>query len=436
LRDVVLVIGMLGFLPLCVWNAAAGVVCWVWFSIMSPHREIYGFAAGQPLNSVIAVATLIGWLSSREKKRWPGDAMPWLMLVWFAWMTLSSLFAPFPDWSWDYWNRIMRIMILVFLTFFVANTKSRIHGIIWAIIVALGFYGVKGGLYTLVTGGGGIVFGPPDSIIYDNNQLALAIVMSLPLANYLRMHTKMRLLQLGFALAICLEVVMVFGSHSRGGVLALGVTLFFFWLRTRRKLLYGFAAVVLIGTVLYLMPDSFWERMSTVNNLDEDASFQGRVMAWWVAFYVARDRFPFGGGFYGPQLAPIFNSYFPDANTHAAHSIYFQVLGEHGFIGLALYLPILLLALNNTRIIMRQTRGKPELLWAYDLGAMTQVSLIGFYVGGAALSVAYFDGFLLLIALMSTLRALTAPKPVPARGSQNMPAAGVAVGARARSPVL
>lgn len=432
MRDIVLVLAMLGYLPLCLWNAGAGLVCWAWFSMMSPHRQVYGFAQGQPLNSVIVVATMLGWLLSRERKRWPGDAMPWMMLIWFAWMTFNSFFAPFQEFSWGYWDRTMRIMVMVFMAFSIARTKARIHGVIWTIVISLGFYGVKGGVFTLTTGGGGVVFGPPDSIIFDNNQLALAIVMSLPLVNYLRMHTRMRMLQLGLALAICLEVVMVFGSHSRGGVLALGASLFVFWLRTRRKIVYGLAAVALVGTVLYFMPDSFWERMNTVNNLDEDASFQGRLMAWQVAINVAIDRFPFGAGFYAPQLTPIFNSYFPGETTHAAHSIYFQILGEHGFIGLALYLPILVLALNNTRIIMRQTRRKPELLWAYDLAAMTQVGLIGFYIGGAALSVAYFDGFLLLIALMSTLRELTAPQAVPARVGQNL---GV-IGARARPTVL
>lgn len=424
---------MLGYLPLCLWNAGAGVICWAWFSMMSPHRQVYSFAQGQPLNSIIAVATLLGWLCSQDRKRWTPDAMPWLMLAWFAWMTFNSVFAPFQEWSWGYWDRTMRIMVLVFLVFFIANTKARIHGLIWVIVVSLGFYGVKGGLFTIVHGGGGVVYGPPDSIIFDNNQLALAIVMSLPLVNYLRMHTKLRLLQSGLALAICFEVLEVFGSKSRGGVLALGAALFLFWLRMRRKVLYGTAAVALVGAVLYFMPASFWERMSTVNNLTEDASFHGRLVAWQVALRVAIDRFPFGAGFYAPQLGPIFHSYFPDETSHAAHSIYFQVLGEHGFIGLGLYLLILLFALNNTRIIRRQTRAQPELLWAYDLATMIQVALVGFYIGGAALSVAYFDGFLILIALTSTLRELTAPKTVVARVGDTA-AASSRAGVAAQAP--
>jgi probable O-glycosylation ligase (exosortase A-associated) len=132
----------------------------------------------------------------------------------------------------------------------------------------------------------------------------------------------------------------------------------------------------------------------------------GRINAWWMAWNLAKAR-PIGGGF--EVITPeLFQKYAPDPlDLHAAHSIYFQVLGEHGFIGLALYLLILLLGLRNSQIIRRQTRNRPELLWAYDMASMLQVAVIGFCIGGAALSMAYYDGFLLLIALLSTLRELT-----------------------------
>jgi len=241
--------------------------------------------------------------------------------------------------------------------------------------------------------------------------------MALPLVNYLRLHTKMRLLQLGLAAAMFLEVVMVLGSHSRGGAIALGVVLFIFWLSTRNKVLYGVAAIALVGVALSLMPDSYWARLNTISNPGSDMSFMGRVNAWTVALEVASDRFPLGAGFAAPQLTQIFNQYLPGEIARAAHSIYFQVLGEHGFIGLALYLLILVLALRNTGVIMRQTRGRPELLWAYDLANMTRVALIGFYTGGAALSMAYFDGFLLLVALLSALRELTMPERLAGRAA-------------------
>lgn len=404
---------MLGLVPLCLRYPAAGAICWTWVSIMNPHRQVYGFALGLQFNLVIAVATLLGWLFSAERKRWTPDLMPKLMLVFVLWMTFNACFAPFQDRSWEYWDRTIRGLALVFLIFFIGNTKARIHGLIWIVVISLGYYGVKGGVFTITHGGQHTVFGPAASILGDNNHLALAVVMTLPLVNYLRLHTKSRWMQLGLVAALFFEVAMVLGSKSRGAAIALMITLAVFWLSTRRKVLYAAIGAVIIASALSFMPASYFTRIDTIAEADKDASFMGRVAAWEVATRVAIDRFPFGAGFYAPELPSIFNHYLPNHSALAAHSIYFQVLGEQGFTGLALFLAILLLALYNAGIVRRQARGSPELLWAYDLGNMIRVALIGFYVGGAALSMAYFDGLFLLIALLSTLREITAPKPLP-----------------------
>jgi probable O-glycosylation ligase (exosortase A-associated) len=426
-RDLALVAAMLFYLPVSLRFPAAGALCWAWFSIMNPHRQLYGFAYGQQFNSVVAVATLVGWLVSREPKRWTPDAVPRLLLLLTAWMTLNTALGAFPGYSWVFWDRVMRILALIFLTFFLITTKARIHAMIWIIVISLGFYGVKGGVFTITNGGHAIVYGPADSVYADNNQLALAVVTEIPLLFYLWRYTRAVWLRLPILVAMALQVLMVFGSYSRGGVIALATMLAMLWLRSDRKVLYGVLAALLVGIGLSLMPPAFFDRMHTVNSLDTDDSFQGRVNAWHVAFLYATEHFPFGAGFYAPQLNSIFNHYLPDEVPHAAHSIYFQMLGEQGFGGLAIYLAILLFALRNAGIVLRQTRDRPGLRWAYDLADMCRVALIAFYVGGAALSMAYADEYLLIIALLSLLRQLTQPQasaakaPAPWRRAMSRP---------------
>jgi putative inorganic carbon (hco3(-)) transporter len=409
-RDILLILATLGFLPLCLRYPAAGAICWAWFSLMAPHRLVYGFAYGQQFNLLIAAATLAGWLLSAERKRWTPDLVPKILLLFVLWTTLNTWFAPFQDASWFFWEQMVRSWALVFLIFSVAHTKVRVHAFVWVIVISLGFYGIKGGLFTIMTGGHFAVFGPPGSIIADNNQLALAIVMTLPLVNYLRMHTKMWAIRLGLGAAIVLEVVMALGSQSRGAAVALAAVFGIFWLTTRRKMLYAMAGILVIIAALSLMPAGYFDRLNTISTAESDNSFMGRVTAWYVAVKVAKDWFPFGAGFYAPQLPAIFHQYYPVDLARAAHSIYFQVLGEQGFIGLGIYLVLLALALRNAGIIVRQTRGSADLLWAYDLAKMMRVALIGYCVGGAALSMAYFDGLMILIALLSSLREITAPK--------------------------
>jgi putative inorganic carbon (HCO3(-)) transporter len=406
---------MLFYLPLSLRLPAAGTICWAWFSIMNPHRQVYGFAYGQPLNGVIAVATIIGWIASRDPKRLPGDATPWLLLALLAWMTIDTPFGAVPSYSWDFWDRTVRLYALIFMVFLTCTTKARIHGMILVLIISLGWYGVKGGVFTILKGGHAIVYGPEQSVYYDNNQLALAVVTELPLVYYILQHSKALWLRVPAIVAMMLQVVMVFGSYSRGGVLALGMMLSLLWWRSDRKIIYGaLAAVVVIGG-LSVMPDTFFAKLHTVNSLDSDESFQGRLNAWQVAFLYAVDHFPFGAGFNGAQTPGVFYRYLPNASNHAAHSIYFQMLGDHGFLGLGLFLAILLLALRNAGIVRRQAHGNPEMLWAYDLADMIRISLLSFYFGGAALSMAYSDVYLILIALVANLRRLTDPATVVAQ---------------------
>ncbi len=255
MRDLILTAATLGMLPVILRYPQAGVLAWGWFSIMSPHRETYGFAFGQPFNLVIAIVTLIGLGTSHERKRWTPDAMPWVMLAFVIWMTFNSLQAPFPDWSWPLWNQTVRIFAFVFLVFVLITEKVRIHAMIWVLVISVGFYGVKGGMFTIASGGTAIVYGPPDTIISDNNDLALAAVMTVPLILYLRDYTADRRLRLGLLLAAGLEIVMVFGSYSRGGVIALTPMLIMVLVRSERRIAYGVAVVAVVCAGLSLMPE-------------------------------------------------------------------------------------------------------------------------------------------------------------------------------------
>lgn len=410
MRGLVLIAGMLFYVPVSFVAPGAGLAIWEWFSLMSPHRMVYGIAYGQPFNFVIAATTLGGWLMSRERKRFTPDALPWMLLLFFAWSTFNMLFAPYPAYSWIYWNEAMRSFVPVFLVFVLMTRKARIQALIWSIVISLGFYAIKGGVFTIVhAGSANRVYGPPDTQISDNNMLALAILMQLPLVFYLSRHTQNRYFRIGLRIALVLEIIGVFGSYSRGAFVAMAAMTGMFWWRSKNKALYALLAPVVMAGALSVMPSSFWHRMDTISHAGKDASFEGRVQAWKVAIGYARDHFPFGAGYNAPALPEIFHHYEPDAILHVAHSIYFEVLGDQGYMGLAIYLLVILLCFRNAFIVIRQTRDRPELAWAHDLANMIVVGLVAFCVGGAALTMAYYDGYLLLVALTSSLRELTSP---------------------------
>ena len=273
-------------------------------------------------------------------------------------------------------------------------------------VVSIGFYGIKGGIFTIATGGSSRVLGPAGGFIEGNNEIALALVMAIPLMNYLRIVATRQWIRSGMLGAILLSAVAAIGTQSRGALLAISAMGLVLWIRADRKILTG-AIVAFVAVALFtFMPDAWEQRMSTIPTYEQDGSALGRINAWWMTFSLANDRF-FGGGFeiYTPQLFAKYAPY-PD-NLLVAHSIYFSVLGEHGYIGLLLFLTVWWLAFRTAGRIRKDTRKREDTQWAYHLAGMCQVSLVGYAVGGAFLSLAYFDlPYNILIILVVTLRWL------------------------------
>jgi probable O-glycosylation ligase (exosortase A-associated) len=159
---------------------------------------------------------------------------------------------------------------------------------------------------------------------------------------------------------------------------------------------------LLIPIGIAFMPAKWSERMDTINTYQSDASAMGRINAWYMAYNLATDR-PLGGGF-EISNGHTFARYAPNPDdVHAAHSIYFQALGEHGFVGLGLYLLLAFLTWRKAAWIVRQTARRPEFKWAAHLATMIQVSMVGFAVGGAFLSLLYYDvPYYLMMAMVVT----------------------------------
>jgi probable O-glycosylation ligase (exosortase A-associated) len=210
-----------------------------------------------------------------------------------------------------------------------------------------------------------------------------------------------------------LSALAALGSYSRGGLLAIAAMGLFMWLKSERKMVLGALLGAVTPLLLAFMPERWAERMDTINTYQEDVSALGRLNAWRMAWNLARDRFP-GGGF-DVSDASIFARYAPNPmDVHAAHSIYFQALGEHGFVGLLIYLALGIATWRTATAIIRRTRGRPELRWAHGLATMSQASLIGFAVGGAFLSLLYFDmPYYLMAALIATRIIVEQQAPAP-----------------------
>lgn len=201
--------------------------------------------------------------------------------------------------------------------------------------------------------------------------------------------------------------VAVLGSYSRGALLAVAAMGAFLWRKSRQRLPLLLFAIILVPPLVAFMPDKWFERMDTISSYEKDASANARLNSWTTMVNIANDRPIYGGGFMiaRPEVYQRYSPV-PDIESHSAHSIYFQVLGEHGYVGLALYLLLLHAAWRKAGWIMRAAKDRADLAWARDLSAMMQVTLVGFAVGGAFLSLVNYDVPYYLIALLSVTLTL------------------------------
>jgi probable O-glycosylation ligase (exosortase A-associated) len=414
MRDILVTLIVFASLPLILKNPVTGVLMWVWISVMNPHTQGWGFAQTFPFAYVIAVFTLFSLAVSRGPKSLPMSACTAALLAFVLWMNVTTLFAMFPDAAHQQWNKVMKIMLMSAVTLIVIRTRQDIHRLIWVLVGSLGYYGVKGGIFTIRSGASERVWGPEGTFIGDNNAIALALIVTIPLMLYLYRTSNKRWVRLGMVATMLLSALAALGSYSRGGLLAIAAMLCFMWFKSRSKLLAGALLATTAPLFLLFMPDSWSSRMDTISEYEADESAMGRINAWRMAYNLASDRF-FGGGFEIAEPST-FMLYAPNpADVHAAHSIYFQVLGEHGFIGLGLYLLLGVLTWRSASWVVRHGAGREGAEWAVTLATMIQASMIGFAVGGAFLSLVYYDVPYYLMAAVVAMRVLLQREQVHAR---------------------
>lgn len=406
MRDMLLVTIMLVVLPFALRFTWVAVLLWTWISIMNPHKLAYGFANSAPFAAVAAGAALISLVFNRDRFKLPANPAVVVLVLFTLWMCITTVFAINSGLSWVQLNKVLKIQLMTLVAMVALRERKHIELFIWITVLSIGFYGFKGGIFTITTGGTSRVWGPPGGFIEGNNEIALALVMVIPLMNFLRVVASRPWIRYGLMAVMVLSAVAAIGTQSRGAFLALSAMGLVLWFRSSRKWATGATLVIVATMVVVLMPNAWEQRMGTIQSYQEDGSAMGRINAWQTTINLANSR-PTGGGFeiYTPE---IFATYAPNpADLKVAHSIYFSVLGEHGYVGLFLFLLVWLLAFRMVGQIRKSAQLRPDTQWAYHLAGMCQVSLVGYAVGGAFLSLAYFDlPYNILVMLVTTARWL------------------------------
>jgi probable O-glycosylation ligase (exosortase A-associated) len=321
----------------------------------------------------------------------------------------------------------MKVFVFVIVAASLLHSRKQLELMLWVIVLSIGFYGIKGGIFTLLVGGGERVYGPPgETFLSDNNGISVALIMTIPLMYYLTTVVSSKWVRRGMYGAMLLSGMAILGSQSRGALVAILAMLLFLWLKSRRKLALGIILLALVPLAIGFMPEKWVERMQSIETYDSDSSAMGRLNTWHMMFNLANDRPLVGGGF-EPYTPKTFSMYGPKPDAvHSAHSIYFQILGEHGYVGFGLFLALGIACWMVSRRLIHASRDRPDLLWAGDLARASQVSLVGFAVGGAFVNIAYWElPYYEMVILMAAYQLASGVAPKWGQGTVESKPLGV-----------
>ncbi len=397
MRDLVLIAMLAGVMPFVLLRPWIGILVWLVISISAPHQQTWSLS-GQPVGALVAAVLLVGYPLFRDKVRGiPMRAPIVLMLMLWAWTLVTSLLAYYPDVAFEQLGTHSKMLLFVMLALTLFQDRERLAVLFAVLVGSLGLYAVKGALFSLANGAQSIVFGPEGTIFYDNNDFALGLNMVLPLAIFLMRSAESRRVRLAWMGVSGCVLLSVLFTYSRGGLVALAALIGVTVLRSKQRVpAIAAAAFVLVVAILFA-PAHWTERMGSIVDYDADASVSGRFNAWHFSWNLAQDN-PITGGGFGVFTAEMFARYAPDPDTvFVAHSVYFDLMATHGFVGLALYLAMMAATLLSAERLRKRARDAGD-TWVSGAAEAIQLALIAFLVGGAFLSKSWNELAFYLIA--------------------------------------
>jgi probable O-glycosylation ligase (exosortase A-associated) len=384
----------------------------------NPHRFTWSFAYDLPVAMIVAVPTLLGTVFAKKSLRSLFRLESILLLLLWAWFALTYLHAQgvplfaanMPDAAYEM-SHTSKIFLFTFVMILLVNTKSRARGVLMVTAGSLGLLAVKGALFGLRTEGGSRVWGPPDSFLSDNNAFGLALNMCLPLLFFLARQEKNRWIRIGLRITFACTVLVILLTYSRGALLGLAVVVMAILMKTRHKVLAGAVLVVTAFVVLLLAPDAWMNRMSGFMQGNLDASAEQRLVSWGTAWRFSHDYPITGGSFDVLPNVEVFQRYQPRPLplgflSSGPHSIYFQLLADQGFVGLALFLFLIASCFWSLWRIRVTARKLPSAHYLVDYSNMIEASILGFMVSGAFLGFVYLDVIYQMIGLTVVLKVL------------------------------
>lgn len=397
MREVVLILIVASIVIISLFKPKVGLLGYLWFALLRP--DYLAWTAGEyPFSFVLAVCTLLSAVP-RYFVRFGAllaSGVSMLLLLQSAVMGVSVVAANSLVDAWEPYSLYLRVIVMALLIPVMTETLTDMKYLMLTLAFSMGFLGFRFGFYGLIRGGARFDAGY-GGFLADNNCVALAFVMVVPLCFYAyRNFATGRWVRWGF-------LVMMFGScagvvwtHSRGGALALGCVLLILVMRSKKRLLALAGMSLLALPAIWMVRESYLERLATISEYEAEASAQSRIELAQAALKVWSDHPVFGVGFGSVNFQKVIGSYLGREDNHVAHNTYLQVAADSGTPALIIYAGLLFATILWLRgsVTRMHAAGRADLA-AYP--EALQTGLIGFAVGSTFLSRVTFDFYYILL---------------------------------------
>ena len=393
MRELVLNVVVAAVLMLGFFSAPGSVLVlnWIWFQ--RPGDFSFEALSTMPLFTIaLGIAIVSNLVRGQFQLRFPPILVVFLALL--CWITLSSVYAYDQEQAWLAYRRFLPSMWLAPIVLFATIHDLRLlRWTLWVAAGSIGLTAIKTSA-VLTAQGGSYLTQQISGFVGDNNVFGLVLCLVVAVLMGLRSTLpKKRWVQAAFFGALALILLCIVYTRSRGAFASVGIILFVGALLSDRPVRNVVLLVVLVAGAYIAIPSEYFERLSTIGNLAADESAQGRFENWELAWQSALENPIFG---VGPENHMPYNAaYRYGVTIRVAHSIYFQVLGELGFVGLALYLLFVWIALRTLyrtwRAMIPVAESNPDLAWVRDTAFWLTCGYIGYIFGSALLNMLYIE---------------------------------------------
>ena len=410
------------------------VLVYVYIDIVAPQRLTYYLLNAIQISLISVALAVGGWMLADDKRDVrvaPRQLMLILLLVYCGITTLS---ADFPLEAKDKWDWVWKALAFAAFLPLTLRTRLRIEGLLTFMVLSASSIIIVGGIKTLASGGG---YGQlnlmvdNNSGLYEGSTISAVAVAILPIiawlgrygsifrdvpARLLRPSSDPRFLaraaatlaarakwltraRVGFCVALGFACILIpVGTSTRTGLLCIGLVAALSLRTVKRKTPYIAALAAAALVAVPLLPSAFTDRMITIKNHQADESASTRLAVWGWTWNFAKEH-PFGGGFEAYRQNRIVYDLAAksDASSgptleidkgRAYHSAYFEMLGEQGYPGLALWLAISLGGIFRMEVLRRRYKDGED-AWAGSLAGALQTAHLVYLLGAAFIAIAF-----------------------------------------------